>query len=129
MQAKEASYAASQKKLNHAAHQGGGTCSPQVLMALFGLVAMFGPTAGSKSKGKTRQGVSAAVFLPATRTPTHAAHLRSGTHSPQGSEALLSLAALFGSTTEENFQGKTGQGVSAAIFYQPRDPSTKKRPL
>jgi hypothetical protein len=63
---KDAPYVATQKKPNQAAHQGSGTCSPQVSTALFGLEALFGPTAGGKHKGKTRQGVSAANFLPAT---------------------------------------------------------------
>ncbi len=39
---------------------------PQVLMALFGLTAVFGSTTGGKPQGKTGQGVSAADFLPAT---------------------------------------------------------------
>jgi hypothetical protein len=42
---KEASYTASQRKSNHAAHQGGGTRSPQVLTALLGLTALSGETA------------------------------------------------------------------------------------
>ncbi len=41
---------------------------PQVLTALFGLTAVFGSTAGGKTQGKTRQGVSAADFLPTTTT-------------------------------------------------------------
>jgi hypothetical protein len=42
---KEASYTASQKESNPAAHQGGGTHSPQVLTALLGLTALSGVTA------------------------------------------------------------------------------------
>jgi hypothetical protein len=100
-----------------------------VSTALFGSVALFGPTVGGKNKGKTGHGVSAADFLPATRKPTHEPHHGSGSRSPQVLLALFSLAALFGSTAEEKFQGKTGLGVSAAGFYLPRDPNTKKRPL
>jgi hypothetical protein len=59
---KEAAHAAAQRKTNHAAYQGGGTCSPKVLTAL------FGSTVG-KNQGKTRQGVNAANFLPAPRSP------------------------------------------------------------
>ncbi len=42
---KEASYTVSQRESNHAADQGGGTRSPQVLMALLGLTALSGVTA------------------------------------------------------------------------------------
>ncbi len=87
MQAKEASYAAAQKKPNHVAHQGGGTRSPPGWTVLFDLAALFGPTTSSRKKGKTGQGVSAANFSPATWTPTHAAHPGGGTRSPQGSAA------------------------------------------
>jgi hypothetical protein len=55
----EASWA-TKRKANHTAHQGGGTCCPQ------GLTALFGPTAG-KNQGRTRQRRSAANFLPAPR--------------------------------------------------------------
>ncbi len=116
VQAKEASYAASQKKPNHAAHQGGGTRSPPGRTALLGSAALFGPAMSGKIKGKTGQGVSAVNFSPATRTPTHAAHPGGGTRSPQGLAALLSGAVLFGSNTGNFFQGNTGQGISAAIF-------------
>jgi hypothetical protein len=52
---KEATHAAAQRKTNHAAHQGGGMRTPQVLMAL------SSSTVGKK-QGKTGQGVSAANF-------------------------------------------------------------------
>ncbi len=94
----EAPYLASQKKPNHATHQGSGTRSPQVSTALFGSAALFGPTTGGKNKGKTGQGVSAANFLLATRRPTHEPHHGSGTCSPQVQAALFSLAVLFDST-------------------------------
>jgi hypothetical protein len=51
---------ATKRKADHAAHQGGGTRSPQVSMAL------FGSTAG-KNQRETGQGRSAANFLPAPR--------------------------------------------------------------
>jgi hypothetical protein len=51
----EAGWATKKKKANHAAHQGGGTHSPQVLMAL------FGSTMG-KNQGKTGQGGSTVGF-------------------------------------------------------------------
>jgi hypothetical protein len=60
---KDALYVATQKKPNHAAHQGGGARSPQVLMALFGSAALFGQTAIGKNKGKTIQGISADNFF------------------------------------------------------------------
>jgi hypothetical protein len=97
--------------------------------ALLGSAALFGPATSGKNKGKTGQGISAANFFSATLTPTHEAHQGGGTRSPQGLATLLSGAVLFGSTAETNFQGNTGQGVSAANFYQPRDPCSKKRPL
>ncbi len=130
MQAKrgyeDAPYVATQKKPNHATHQGSGTRSPQVLTALSGSAVLFGPTAGGKNKWKTGQGVSAANFLPATRKPTHEPHHGSGTRSPQVSAALFSLAALFGLTVEENFQGKTRQGVSTANFLPAQGSQYKK---
>ena len=43
-----------------------GATPPQVSAALLGLTAMFGSTTRGKPQGKTRQGVSAADFLPAT---------------------------------------------------------------
>jgi hypothetical protein len=89
MQAKEASYVAAQKKPNHVAHQGGGTRSPPGRTALLGSAALFGPATSGKNKGNTRQGISAANFSPATRTPTHAAHQGGGTRSPQGLAPLL----------------------------------------
>ncbi len=39
---------------------------PHMLTALFGSKAVFGSTTGGKPQGKTRQGVSAADFLPVT---------------------------------------------------------------
>ncbi len=126
VQAKEASYAAALKTPNHTAHQGSGTCSPPGLTALFGLAALFGPTTSGKNKGKTRQGVSAANFSPATWTPTYAAHQGGGARSPQGSAVLLSGAVLFGSNTGKTFQGKAGQGVSAANFLSAQGPQYKE---
>jgi hypothetical protein len=103
VQAEEASYA--QKKPNHAAHQGGGTRSPPGRTALLGSAALFGPATSGKNKGKTGQGVSTAVFSPATQTPTHAAHQGGGTRSPQGLATLLSGAGLFGSNAKKKFKG------------------------
>jgi hypothetical protein len=122
----DAPYVATQKKPNHVAHQGGGTRSPQVLTVLFGSAALFVPTAGGKKKGKTGQGISAANFLLATRKPIHEPHHGSGMRSPQVLAALFSLAASFGSTTKEKFQGKTVQGVSAANFLPTQGPQYKK---
>ena len=45
---------------------------PQVSTALFGSTAVFGLTTGGKPQGKTRQGVSAADFFPASRTSSKA---------------------------------------------------------
>jgi hypothetical protein len=59
-----ASYRASQRESKHAAHQGGGARSPQGLTALFGSTALSGVPADKKIKGKTRQGVRAAIFFP-----------------------------------------------------------------
>jgi hypothetical protein len=126
VQAKESPYAAAQKKPNHLAHQGGGMRSPLGRTTLLGLAALFGPATSSKNKGKTGQGVSAANFSPASQTPTHAAHQGSGTRSPQGLAALLSGAVLFGSNTGKNFQGNTGQGVSAANFLSAQGPQFKE---
>jgi hypothetical protein len=46
---KEASYMASQRESKHAAHQGGGTHSPQGSTALFGLTALSGVPADKKN--------------------------------------------------------------------------------
>ncbi len=86
----EAAHAAAQRKANHAAHQGGGTRSPQ------GSTALFGSTVGKK--GKTGQGVSTANFLPAPRKPTHAVHQGGGTRDPQ-ELAPSGLAAWSGTPT------------------------------
>jgi hypothetical protein len=59
----KASYTASQRESKHAAHQGGGTHSPQGLRALFGLTASSGVPADKKIKDKTGQGVSATNFF------------------------------------------------------------------
>ncbi len=104
----EAAHAAAQRKTNHAAHQGGGTRSPKVLMAL------FGSTVG-KNQGKIRQGVSAADFLPAPRKSPYAAHQGGGTCNPP-ELAPFSLAALYGPPAVAKPQGKTGQDVSTAGF-------------
>ncbi len=61
---KEATHAAAQRKTNHAAHQGGGRGTPQVLTAL------SGSTVG-KNQRKTGQSASAANFLPALEVPLH----------------------------------------------------------
>ncbi len=58
----EASYTASQRESNQAAHQGGGTSSPQGSTALFGSTASSGVPADKKIKGKTGQSISAANF-------------------------------------------------------------------
>ncbi len=63
---KEAAHAAAQRKTNHSATQGGGTCSPLVTTAL------FGSTMG-KFQGETGQCGSAAKFLPAPRKSGSAA--------------------------------------------------------
>jgi hypothetical protein len=107
VQVKEASYA--QKKPNHAAHQGGGTRSPPGRTALLGLAVLFGPATSSKNKGKIGQGISAANFLLATQTPTHAAHQGGGTRSSQGLATLLSGAGLFGSNAGIFFNGIPGR--------------------
>jgi hypothetical protein len=105
---KEAAHAATQRKTNHAAHQGGGTCTPQVLTAL------SGSTVG-KNQGKTGQGVRAANFLLAPRKSPYAAHQGGGTHDPP-ELAPFSFVALYGPPAVAKPQGKTGQGVSAAGF-------------
>jgi hypothetical protein len=88
----------------------------------------------AKEKGKTRQGVSAANFSPATQKSTHATHQGSGTRNPQGSVTLLSGAVLFGSIAEKKIiiikSREYGAGRKRCQnFYQPRDPSSKKRLL
>jgi hypothetical protein len=80
---------ATKRKANHAAHQGGGTCSPQVSTGLF----------GPKNQGRTRQRGSTANFLPA---PRKAGDAEAWPQAKRGHK-------------EEN-QGKTGQGGSAADF-------------
>jgi hypothetical protein len=114
---KEASYTASQRESKHAAHQGGGTRSPQGLTALFGLTASSGVLAYKKIKGKTGQGVnSAAIF---SQNP-----------NPDPNQLLptsFSSVALFELTAADNFQGRTGQHGSAANFFPvPGIPVQKK---
>jgi hypothetical protein len=122
----EASWA-TKRKANHAAHQGGGTRSPQ------GSTALFGPTAG-KNQGRTRQRGSAANFLPAPRKArdaeawlqakrghkeaAHAAAQRKTNHSATQGGCMCSpqvTTAFFGSTVGK-FQGETGLHGSAANF-------------
>jgi hypothetical protein len=57
-----------------------------------------------------------APYVAIQKKPNHTAHQGSGTHSPQVLTALFSSAALFGATSEEEVQGKTGQGVSPANY-------------
>ncbi len=85
---KEAAHAAAHRKTNHAAHQGGGTRTPQVFTAL------SGSTVG-KNQGKTGQGISTANFLPAPRKSPYAAHQGGGTRNPP-ELAPYSSAALYG---------------------------------
>ncbi len=115
---KEAAHAASQRKTNHATHQGGGMRNPKVLTAL------FGSTVG-KNQGKTGQGVSAANFLPAPRKSPYAAHQGSGTPDPP-ELAPFSSAALYGPPAVAKPQGKTGQGISAAGFLPATGTQYKK---
>jgi len=65
-----------------------------------------------KLQGKTRQGVSAADFFPASRTSSKAQR-----NDP------FSSAALCG--TGGKLQGKTGQGISAADFFPASRTSSK----
>jgi hypothetical protein len=112
---KEAAHAAAQRNTNHAAHQGGRTCTPQVSRAL------SGSTVG-KNQGKTGQGVSAANFL---RKSPCAAHQGGGMRDPP-ELALFSLAALYGPPVVAKPQGKTRQGVSAAGFLPATGTQYKK---
>ncbi len=118
---------ATKQKAKHAAHQGGGTRSPQVLTAL------FGSTAGT-NQGRIGQRKSAANFFLAPRKAgyaemwvqakkahkedTHAAAQRKTNHSAnqEGGTRSPQARALFGSTMG-NFQGETGQHGSAANFF------------
>jgi hypothetical protein len=122
----EASWATKQKA-NHAAHQGGGTRSPQVFTVL------FGSTTGT-NEGRTGQRKSAADFFLAPRKAgdseawvqaekahkeaAHAAAQRRTNHSANQGGGMRSpqATALFGSTVG-NFQGETGQRGSAADFF------------
>jgi hypothetical protein len=55
----------------------------------------------------------------AQKKPNHVAHQGSGTRRPPERTALLGSAALFGPATSGKNKEKTGQGVSAAIFFRP----------
>jgi hypothetical protein len=136
----EVPHAAAQRKAKHAAHQGGGTRSPQ------GSTALFGSTMGKK--GKTRQGVSTANFLPAPRKPTHAVHQGGGTRDPQelapsgsaawsgtpaavtGTQYKKEAAIAQGARGQSNSHqvlgaaatGRIGQGASTADFLPSQEP-------
>jgi hypothetical protein len=76
VQAEEASYAAAQKKPNHAAHQGGGMRSPPGRTALLGLAVLFGPATSGKNKGENRTGRKRCQFF--------ASHLEAYPGGPPG---------------------------------------------
>jgi hypothetical protein len=110
----------------HAAHGGGDR---QVLPAL------FGSTAEETFQGKSGQRRSAANFSPAQirqhkqeAAITHG--IRGGRRDHQESPLpVISRgkgSILFGSTAEENFQGKTGQRGSAANFLPAQECQHKK---
>ncbi len=114
----EASWA-TKRKSNHAAHQGGGTHSPQVLMA--DEEANFGANRQADKGGYPSKQAGRAT----KRKSDHAAHQGGGTHGPQV------LTVLFCSTVGN--QGKPGQCESAAnffFFYWPpgRPEIPKRRP-
>jgi hypothetical protein len=95
---KEAAHVAAQRNTNHAAHQGGGTHTPQVSTAL------SGSTVG-KNQRKTGQGVSAADFLPAPRKSPYAAHQGSGMRG-------IVWSTRGGKTPGENRTGRKRCGFS-----------------
>ncbi len=148
----EASWA-TKRKANHAAHQGGGTRSPQ------GLTALFGPTAG-KNQGRTRQRRSAADFYPppgrpetrrpgcrprgaTKKPPMRLPRGRQTTQLPRAVEhAAPKCRRRFLVPPWENFRGKPDSAEALPIFYRPpgraevlpvfsqsQVPCTKKRPL
>ncbi len=94
---------ATKRKSNHAAHQGGGMCSPQVKTA--------DEEANFEANWQAEKGgyPSGEAGWATKSKADHAAHQGSGTRRPQ------MLTVLFGSTAKKN-QGKTGQGGSAANF-------------
>jgi hypothetical protein len=106
---KEAAHAAAQRKTNHSATQGGGTCSPQVLAVL------FGSTVG-KFQGETGQHGSAAIFLPAPKKGGSAAGFLPATGTPYKKEAAIAQGArgprhrwsLAASTKDEDPPNNTG---------------------
>jgi hypothetical protein len=106
--------------------------------------------AANAKEGRGLQGISGRVGNPqaTTRAPTewddkkatyvathgdthHAAHgaTHHAAHGRGDRQGLPALPALFGSTAEKNFQRKTRQRGSAAIFCRPKNASTKKRLL
>jgi hypothetical protein len=105
----EDAHAAAQRKTNHLATQGGGTCSPQVSTALF--VSTMG-----KFQGETGQRGSAANFLPAPRKSGSAAGFLPATGTPYKKEATIAQGAcgprhrwsLVASTKDEDPPNNTG---------------------
>jgi hypothetical protein len=65
----------------------------------------------------------------AQNKPNPAAHQGSGTGAPPGRTALPGSAALVGPATSGKIMGKPDRAQALPIFYQPRNPSSKKRPL
>jgi hypothetical protein len=110
---KKAAYVAAHGTTHHAAHRDRQ-----------GLPVLFGSTAEKNFQGKTGQRRSAAKFLPAQGRQhkkeaaiTHG--IRGGRHDHQGLPVLM---ALF-----DKFQGKTGQGGSAANFLLAQECQYKKK--
>jgi hypothetical protein len=72
-----------------------------------------------------------AAHVAARGATHHAAHgaTHHAAHGKSDRQGLPALPALFGSTAEKNFQGKTGQHGSAANFLPAQERQHKKRLL
>jgi hypothetical protein len=104
---------ATKRKPNHAAHQGGGMPSPQVLTA--------NEEANFEANWQAEKGgyPSGEAGWATKRKANHAAHQGGGTRSPQ------MLTALFGSTAKKG-ENRTGQ-KRCQFFTPPSPPSTTNR--
>jgi hypothetical protein len=107
---------ASQRESNHAAHQGGGTHSPQVSTALLGLTALSGVTA-DKILWEPIGRKCCQLFTGPPDVHPHGPQGQRGYAQPSTVANVIQLCGVVRIDHGGHFQGETGQRRSAANFF------------